>query len=103
VSNTGGQCRYRSVVVFVVAAIALAVAFAATLVSGRDGVVAAIGIALFLVLGAFQAWGGDEGGGEPIDGAAGFAFWVIWMLVPWLVGILVARLVRRNRRGGSEP
>ena len=84
-------------IVLVVAAAALAVALAASLASGRDGVVAGAGAVLFVLVGAYQATGSDDGDGEAINGAAGFALWFVWLLAPWLIGIVVARVIRRRR------
>ena len=78
-----------------IAAVALATAFGAGLAIGRDAVVATVGVMLFLVAGTYQATGG-EGEREPINGAAGYMLWLVLLLVPWLVGIVAARLVRRK-------
>ena len=85
------------VVLVVAAAAAFAIALVASLMSRRDGVVAAVGVVLFVLVGAYQATGDEEGDGEAINGAAGLALWFVWLLAPWLIGIAVARLVRRNR------
>jgi hypothetical protein len=86
------------VFIFVLAAIALALAFALSHWTGRDGVVAGIGIVVFIALAAYLAPTREsDGAGEPIDGAVGVAFAFIWFLVPWMAGLLAARLVRRNR------
>jgi uncharacterized protein YggT (Ycf19 family) len=86
-------------VILVISGVALAIAFALTLWTGRDGLVAGIGTVIFLVLAAYLAPSREvEGAGDPIDGAAGVAFALVYFLVPWVAGLLGARLVRRNRR-----
>jgi len=86
-------------VIYVISGVALAIAFALTLWTGRDALVAGIGAAIFLGLAAYLAPSREvEGAGEPIDGAAGVAFAFVYFLVPWIAGLLGARVVRRSRR-----
>lgn len=59
--------------------------------------VAAVGVALFIAGGAWQATASDEGPGETPHGAAGFILAAIWILLPWLVGLALGRLVASRR------
>ena len=59
----------------------------------RPLVVVAVGIALFVVAGAWQSTRPDDAPGEAINGVAG---WILaaWILLPWLVGVAIGSLIR---------
>jgi hypothetical protein len=64
----------------------------------RPLLVVAIGIGLFVAAGAWQATASDDGAGETPNGLAGFWLAAVWVLLPWLVGVAIGRLIvpRRN-------
>ena len=57
----------------------------------------AVGICLFVAAGLWQATASDEGPGETPHGAAGFWLAAIVVLLPWLAGVAVGRLVTSRR------
>jgi hypothetical protein len=64
--------------------------------------VVGLGIGVFVAAGFWQATASDEGPGETPNGAAGFLLAAVWVLLPWLLGVGVGRLIasRRSRHAG---
>ena len=63
----------------------------------RPLLVVAIGIGLFVAAGAWQATASDDGIGESPNGVVGFWLAALWVLLPWLVGVAVGRLIVSRR------
>ena len=83
-------------IVVAVVGTALVVATALTLVM-RPLLVVATGIAVFIAAGAWQATASDDGTGETPTGVAGFFLAAFWVLLPWLVGVAIGRLIVSRR------
>jgi hypothetical protein len=87
------------VVAIVLVAFALALGLSLAV---RPLVVVILGIGVFVAAGSWQATASDEGPGETPSGAAGFLLAAVWILLPWLLGVGVGRLIasRRGRQAG---
>jgi hypothetical protein len=85
------------VIVVVIALFAFLLATALTLAI-RPLLVLALGVGVFVAAGSWQAMGSDEGPGETPNGVAGFWIAALWILLPWFMGVAVARLITSRRR-----
>jgi hypothetical protein len=86
----------KTVVVFAIVVAAFVLATGLSLVV-RPLLVVGLGIGLFIAAGSWQATASDEGAGETPHGVAGFWLAAIWILLPWLVGVGVGRLIASTR------
>jgi hypothetical protein len=84
------------VIVVAIIVTALLVATALSLVM-RPLLVVAAGIGLFVAAGAWQATASDDGAGETPNAVAGFGLAALWVLLPWLVGVAIGRLIASRR------
>jgi hypothetical protein len=82
------------VVAIVITALLLAIGLAAVV---RPLLAVAVGIGVFLVAGSWQATRSDEGPGETPNGFLGFWLALFWILLPWLVGVALGRLIASRR------
>jgi hypothetical protein len=87
----------ETVVVIAIVVVAFLLATGVSLVV-RPLLVVGLGIGLFIAAGSWQATASDEGPGETPHGVAGFWLAAIWVLLPWLVGVGVGRLIASTRR-----
>jgi hypothetical protein len=85
------------VVVIAIVVVAFVLATSLSLVV-RPLFVVGLGIGLFVAAGSWQATASDEGAGETPHGVGGFWLAAIWILLPWLVGVGVGRLIASLRR-----
>jgi hypothetical protein len=84
------------VIVLAIVGTALLLATVLTFVM-RPPLVVATGIGLFVAAGAWQATASDDGIGESPNGVVGFWLAALWVLLPWLVGVAVGRLIVSRR------
>lgn len=82
------------IVVIVLTALVLATALAAVT---RPLVAVTVGIGVFLAAGSWQATRSDAGPGETPNGFLGFWLALFWILLPWLVGVTLGRLIASRR------
>ena len=92
---SGGKTATVIVAVIVFGALLLATLLTLAI---RPLLVVALGVALFVAGGAWQATASDEGPGETPHGVVGFWLAAIWILLPWLVGVAVGSLIASKRR-----
>jgi hypothetical protein len=81
--------------VFVIAIVgaSLGLAVVAALLM-RPLVASGIGIGLFVAAGAWVATRPDEQDRETLNGPVGWYLAAVWILLPWLVGVVVGSLIR---------
>lgn len=82
------------VVAIVLVALLLATGLASVV---RPLLAVAVGIGVFIAAGSWQAAASDEGPGETPNGAQGFWLAAWWVLLPWLVGVALGRLIASRR------
>jgi hypothetical protein len=90
-----------TVIVLAIVAAALLLGAALTFVM-RPLFVVAAGIGLFVAAGTWQATASDDGLGETPNGVAGFWLAAAWVLLPWLVGVAIGRLIVSRRNASSK-
>jgi len=90
------------VIVVVIILTALLLAIGLTLAI-RPLFVVGLGIALFVVAGTWQAAASNDGRpGETPNGIAGFLLAIVWILLPWLLGVAVGGLIASRRHRASS-